>query len=99
MLHLLDMLLAALTERQIDDIIKHFGTLVAAISSLATTAGVIVLIWRQSKNKTDLAAKIDDNTKKTEAGIAKSEEALTVANGHNEKIAKATEIAAKAVEE
>jgi hypothetical protein len=98
MLHIFESILAALTEKQTDDLIKHLGTFVAAFSSLVSLLGVCFLIWRQSKNKTDLAAKIDDNTAKTEAGIAKSEEALTVANGTNAKIAVATELAQKAME-
>ncbi|MEK7952799.1 hypothetical protein [Luteolibacter soli] len=85
-------ILASLTESQIDAIIRHFGTLVAAISSLATTAGVAVLIWRQSKNKKDLVARIDANTEI-------STTAFDTANGHNSKIVELSQQVASAVEE
>jgi hypothetical protein len=88
----LQIFLAALTERQIDELIKHLGTFVAACGSLATTAGVVVLIWRQSRNKTDIAAKIDANTQL-------SATAFDTANGHNTKIVELREEVAAAVQE
>lgn len=43
-----------------------------------------------------IRADIKDNTAKTEAGIAKAEQAIEISNGHNEKIAKATATIAEA---
>lgn len=98
----------ALTDQHISDLIAIFKDIVPIIGAAVSVLGTIgtgLLLYFQRRNKTDttakieaVAAKVDDNTVKTEAGIAKSEEALATANGHNEKIATAAELAQKALE-
>jgi hypothetical protein len=53
---------------------------------------VAVLIWRQSRNKKDITAKIEENTQI-------STTAFDTANGHNTKIADLTKQVKDAVEE
>jgi len=65
----------------------------------------VVLLVRQYLNKKDTDKKLGENTEVTHevkveavAARAESKEALLVANGHNAKIAEATQLSAKAAE-
>ncbi len=96
----------ALTPTQTDEVIRIFGKLVDNIpiflgllgSGLSFLTGLAILL-RQHLNKKDSDAKLAKNTKlttetKREAETSRKEvkEALEVANGHNEKIAKSVAI-------
>lgn len=88
---MIPILLALLTERQIDSIIAIVGRLIDHIPAVLTMLGTLFLIIRQWINKRDI-------TEKVEAGTKASTAALEVANGHNAKIATAVELSAKVLE-
>lgn len=82
------MFTAILTEIQVDRILDLAFKVVQGVGYASSILLPALLLYFQKRNAIEIKGKVDESTKASEV-------ALTVANGHNEKIAKLTELVAK----